>query len=69
MKIAIIGSRNLTVTDLGRHLPTQITEVVSGGARGIDRCARDYAHANKIPLTEILPDYRRYGKGAPLKRN
>lgn len=69
MKIAIIGSRNLTVTDLGRYLPTQITEIISGGVRGIDRCVHDYAHANKIPLTEILPDYRRYGKGAPLKRN
>ena len=31
--------------------------------------AREYALSHKIKLTEILPDYKRYGRGAPLKRN
>ena len=69
MKVAIIGSRNLGVIGLENFLPENVTEIVSGGARGIDTCARDYANANGIKLTEFLPDYNRYGRGAPLKRN
>lgn len=69
MKIAIIGSRDLTVSDLGCYLPKNTTEIVSGGARGIDTCAREYAQANGIKLTEFLPDYEKYGRGAPIKRN
>lgn len=69
MKVAIIGSRNLQVRDLGKYLPDDVTEIVSGGARGIDRCARSYAHAKGIKLTEFLPEYELYGRSAPLKRN
>ncbi len=69
MKIAVIGSRNLTVNDLGQYLPGEVTEIISGGAKGIDTCARAYALANGIKLTEFLPDYKKYGRGAPLKRN
>ena len=69
MKIAIIGSRDLAVDDIKKYLPENITEIVSGGARGIDSCARKYALEAGIQLTEFLPEYSRYGKGAPLKRN
>lgn len=69
MKIAVIGSRNLIVQDLGRYLPENVTEIVSGGARGIDTCAREYAKAHGIKLTEFLPEYEKYGRSAPLKRN
>ena len=69
MKIAIIGSRNLGVIGLENFLPKNVTEIVSGGARGIDTCAREYAQIHGIQLTEFLPDYSRYGRGAPLKRN
>ena len=69
MKVAVIGSRNLTVENLGQYLPEKTTEIVSGGARGIDTCAREYASGNGLKLTEFLPDYKRYGRGAPLKRN
>lgn len=69
MKIAVIGSRNLTVENLGQYLPEGTTEIVSGGAKGVDTCAREYALAKGLKLTEFLPDYKRYGRGAPLKRN
>jgi len=69
MKVAIIGSRGLVTNDLGKYLPNGVTEIVSGGAMGIDTCARAYASEKNIPLTEVLPEYRRYGRGAPLKRN
>lgn len=69
MRVGIIGSRNLMVTNLEKYLPAGTTEIVSGGARGIDRCARHFAQANGIKLTEFLPAYHQYGKGAPLRRN
>ena len=69
MKVGVIGSRGLKVNDLGKYLPEDTTEIVSGGAKGIDTCARDYALSHDIKLTEFLPEYNKYGRGAPLKRN
>ena len=69
MKIAVIGSRGANIHDLEKYLPEDVTEIVSGGAKGIDTDARNYAVNIKIKLTEFLPDYKRYGRGAPLKRN
>lgn len=69
MKVAVIGSRGLQVAHLEAYLPEDVTEIVSGGARGIDTCARTYAHSHQIKLTEFLPEYDKYGRAAPLKRN
>ena len=69
MKVAVVGSRSLNVPDLQKYLPHQLTEIVSGGAAGVDRCAREYAQQNQIPLTEFLPQYDRYRRAAPIKRN
>lgn len=69
MKVAVIGSRNLRVDNLGKYLPEGVTEIVSGGARGVDTSVREYARANGIKLTEFLPEYDKYGRGAPLRRN
>ena len=69
MKVAIIGSRNLTVNDLESYLPEGVTKIVSGGAKGIDNCAGKYARANGLKLTEFFPEYDKYGRSAPLKRN
>lgn len=66
MKIAVIGSRGLVINDLGKYLPANVTEIVSGGAKGIDTCAKEYALSNGIKLTEFLPEYNKYGRGAPL---
>lgn len=69
MKLAIIGSRNLSVENLEKYLPHGIDEIVSGGARGIDSCAEKYAINNNIKFTVFLPEYEKYGRTAPLKRN
>lgn len=69
MKVAVIGSRSLQVNDLEKYLPEGTEEIVSGGACGIDVCAREYAVRKRISLTEFLPAYERYGRAAPLKRN
>ena len=69
MKIAIIGSRNLTVNNIEDYLPKETTCIISGGAKGIDTCAREFAKQKGLDLKEYLPDYKRYGKAAPLYRN
>ena len=69
MKVAVIGSRELMVDNLECYLPDETTEIVSGGARGIDTCARNYAIQNGLKLTEFLPEYDKYGRSAPLRRN
>ncbi|NBI65979.1 DUF2493 domain-containing protein [Pseudoflavonifractor sp. 60] len=69
MRVAVIGSRGLQVNDLEKYLPKETTEIVSGGARGVDSSAREYAVQHGLRLTEYLPEYDKYGRGAPLKRN
>ncbi len=69
MKLAIIGSRNLTQIVIDDYIGPSVTEIVSGGARGVDTLAREYANRTGKILTEFLPRYERYGRAAPLKRN
>ena len=69
MKVAVVGSRKLTISNLEKYIPSETLEIVSGGAKGIDKCARKYALENKIKLKEFLPQYEKYGRKAPLMRN
>ena len=46
-----------------------ISEIVSGGASGVDSLAARYAKENNIKLTEYLPDWTTYGKTACTMRN
>ncbi len=69
MKIAVIGSRALSISNLEEYLPEETTEIVSGGAKGIDSFAKLYAQIHSIKYTEFLPEYEKFGKAAPLQRN
>ena len=69
MIVAVVGSRTLKVENLKEYLPKNTTEIVSGGAKGIDSCAKKYALENNIKYTEFLPEYEKYGRSAPLRRN
>ena len=69
MRIAIIGSRTCPYIDIAEHLPIVPSTIISGGAKGADTLAKQYALHNKIPLIEFLPDYQKFGRKAPLLRN
>ena len=69
MKIVIIGSKGMSVPDLEQYLPSQTTEIVTGGADGVDASAKEYAEAHEIKLTEFLPDHEQYGEDAVIQRN
>lgn len=69
MRVAVVGSRALSVDILEDYLPADTTEIISGGALGVDHSARAWALAHQVPITEFLPDYARFSRGAPLVRN
>lgn len=75
MKIAVVGSRDISLSFerfyelLGDLLPDEATAVISGGARGVDSLAAQFAKMRGLPLEEFLPDYKLFGKIAPLVRN
>ncbi|MBO5754734.1 MAG: hypothetical protein J6R89_01620 [Clostridia bacterium] len=69
MKLLIVGSRSIRDFDLSPHVPEGVEVIISGGANGIDTLAEEYADRNRISKMILRPDYARYGKGAPLKRN
>lgn len=72
MKLAIVGSRDITNISndtLDKYIDKEVSEIVSGGAFGIDTIAAQYAKSKGLRLTEFLPDYARYKRGAPIVRN
>lgn len=69
MRVAIVGSRGVNISDFGKYLPEECTEIVSGGAKGVDRCAAEYARKNEIKLSVFLPQYEKFGRAAPIIRN
>ena len=69
MKLAIIGSRNCPPIDIEAHLKSMPDTIVSGGAKGADTYAREFAQKHNLNLIEFLPDYDKYGRKAPLVRN
>ncbi len=72
MRVAVIGSRScagFSVSQMIPFLPTGCSEIVSGGAVGIDSIAQAAAHVLDVPIKIFLPKFEIYGKSAPLRRN
>lgn len=69
MKVAIVGSRSLINVEISKYIPENVTEIISGGAIGIDTLAEEVADKRKISKSIIRPEYDKYGKKAPLIRN
>lgn len=79
MKVAVIGSRTFTnkeqlfdtLNNLEKHgAPSgAISLIVSGGAIGADKLAETFATEYGIELLIFRPEYEKYGRNAPLKRN
>ena len=71
MKTAVIGSRTFTDFSLLEEHLTQhlISEIVSGGARGADTLAEEYASKKNIPLKVFKADWNKYGRAAGPIRN
>lgn len=79
-RVIIAGSRHFAPAEADEHVLTavalavrafgiEITEVVSGGARGIDAAGSRWAAANGIPLRVFEADWDGLGKAAGHIRN
>lgn len=72
MRVAIVGTRDSNMFHLSeiiRRIPAQTSLIISGGAIGVDTLAEQAAEQLGIGFSEILPDYKKYGRHAPLIRN
>lgn len=47
----------------------QVSEIVAGGASGVDTFARIFARRNDIKFTEMSADWDKLGDSAGMKRN
>jgi hypothetical protein len=73
MRVIIAGSRGITdlatvskaVSDSG----FAVTQVVSGGARGVDKLGEIWAKNHDIPVKVYPAQWDKYGKSAGYKRN
>ena len=73
MKTIIAGSRNIIdyhqVTKAVEESGFQITEVVSGGANGVDKLGEHLAKASLLHCKVFAADWNKYGKRAGYVRN
>ena len=69
MKLMIAGSRSIEKFDLSPYITSSVGLIITGGAKGIDFIAEDYADKHKISKLILRPEYDKYKKSAPLKRN
>lgn len=74
MKVIIAGSREgFEIADVIQAVEDsgweeEITEIVSGGARGVDKLGEAWAKGNYVPIKQFLPDWS-IGKSAGHVRN
>lgn len=74
MKLAIVGTRTFSDYQKFKESMTQFgwqtDTIISGGARGADALAKQYAEENpSIKYIEYLPDWTKHGKAAGPIRN
>jgi predicted Rossmann fold nucleotide-binding protein DprA/Smf involved in DNA uptake len=72
MRVTVCGSRSIGDIDLVKYLISnsefEITEVIEGGAHGVDTIAGEWARERNIPVTVVEPDWS-IGLYAGPKRN
>lgn len=71
MKTIIAGGRDFTNYEFAREklLEYEITEIISGGARGADQIGEQFAREQNKPLKVFPADWNKYGKSAGYRRN
>jgi hypothetical protein len=73
MRVIIAGSRDYhdynVLLEMIEECGWEITEVVSGGAKGVDALGERYAEEMNIPLKVYNADWEKHGRAAGPIRN
>lgn len=79
MKLAIVGTHTIPESDENYALMNDailctipsyaLVEIVSGGARGIDRMAERFAGTHGLKMTVFPAEWDKYGRSAGPRRN
>lgn len=69
MKVLISGSRSIKIFNLSEYIPSNTELIICGGAEGIDTIAERYADQHRLSKLVLRPQYKLYGRAAPIKRN
>ena len=68
--VLICGSRSIKNLNISRYVrPESCAAIVHGGAVGTDSIADSWAKANNLETIIYKPNYKVYGKRAPLVRD
>lgn len=68
--ITISGSRSINFVNFNLYMDkNKIDKLILGGAIGVDSLAEQWAKNNKINFIVFKPNYKIYGKSAPLTRD
>lgn len=75
--LGLVGARTMTdyalfssfVNNYVGKVGALPSKVVSGGARGADSLARQWAKEKDVPLVEFIPEWKKLGKKAGIVRN
>lgn len=69
MKLLVVGSRSIQEFDIAPYIPEDTELIISGGASGVDSIAEQYADDHRLSKLILRPQYCKYGKAAPIRRN
>ena len=75
MKLIVAGSRDGWTEDMIHYLldesieASKVTEIVSGGARGVDKYGETWAYENNVEVKLFPANWKEYGKSAGYRRN
>jgi hypothetical protein len=74
-RVIVAGSRDVTSLEMveaavqSSTFVNRLTEIVSGGARGVDQLGEHWARSRGVPVRQFLADWNRYPRTAGRLRN
>lgn len=77
MKLIVSGSRSISsyvvvataIEDGLKKFRRTVEELVSGGARGVDRLGEEWADKHGVSVRQFIPEWDKRGKSAGFLRN
>jgi len=68
LKIAIIAPADMTVLSIREYLPPVVTEIITGGAKNVEKAANEYASTRGVKLTGLLQNGKKHGRSTLFRQ-